>query len=823
MDVYRKVSYNRLVSVMREALAPSTICPTLIGRTEHLTNLHQRIEHTKERVGGLVLISGEAGIGKSRLVVEAKMYASAQSFLLLQGNCFLTDLNCPYAPLLDLWRSFFTRLSPHDIDGEKFSQGLFPLLPELVSGSALPFSPENPEQEKRRLFAVMTNLLIHLARQQPVLLVIEDLHWSDDTSLDFLHALARRSSTEPLLLLITYRSDEARSSLRSWLAQLDRERLAQEIPLVPLSRNEVDAMLTAIFEQRQIALDMRRFLHGELLDAIYTLTEGNPFFVEEILTALSTTGDIFYKDGSWKRTSLQEITIPRSVQDAVQQRTERLSQGTRDILTLASVAGRRFDFALLQRLTQLNEEQLLSCMKELLSAQLVSEESAERFAFRHALTREAIYKNLLARERLALHRTVASTLELLYADTLESHSGELAYHFYQGEVWQKVVEFAQRAGEQALLLYTPRAAVDYFTWALKAMNSLSQLPSSSLYRLRGQAYDILGEFEHASSDYKQALECARKENDSEAEWQCLIDLGFLWAGRDYGQAEPWFRQALLLAQTLDDPTIYARSLNRIGNWHLNIEQPLEALHYHQQALTLFQELQNAAGIAETLDLLGMTSYLSGNLIQGTSYYQQAVALFRELDDRQGLTSSLATLTLRGATYQTDTMAPTGASLTSVQQDAELALSIARGIGQRSAEAYALFQLGLCLGSQGDYAPALEALLQSLTISEEIEHLQWQVAAHTVLGGLYCTILALPLARQYCERALALAQGSGSLFWIRLVTGYLASMLIQLNELSEAEKILKALPGSDATVMTMAQRMVQCAYVELALAKDDPEA
>ncbi|MBV9614308.1 MAG: tetratricopeptide repeat protein [Ktedonobacteraceae bacterium] len=355
------------------------------------------------------------------------------------------------------------------------------------------------------------------------------------------------------------------------------------------------------------------------------------------------------------------------------------------------------------------------------------------------------------------------------------------------------------------------------------MNSLSQLPSSSLYRLRGQAYDILGEFEHASNDYKQALECAHKENDSEAEWQCLIDLGFLWAGRDYGQAEPWFRQALLLAQTLDDPTIYARSLNRIGNWHLNIEQPLEALHYHQQALTLFQKLQNAAGIAETLDLLGMTSYLSGNLIQGTSYYQQAVALFRELDDRQGLASSLATLTLRGATYQTDTMASAGASLASVQQDAELALSIARGIGQRSAEAYALFQLGLCLGSQGDYAPALEALLQSLAISEEIEHLQWQAAAHTVLGGLYCTILALPLARQHFERALALAHRSGSLVWIRLVTGYLASTLIQLNELSEAEKILEALPDSDATVMTMAQRMVQCAYVELALAKDEPEA
>jgi DNA-binding NarL/FixJ family response regulator len=169
------------------------------------------------------------------------------------------------------------------------------------------------------------------------------------------------------------------------------------------------------------------------------------------------------------------------------------------------------------------------------------------------------------------------------------------------------------------------------------------------------------------------------------------------------------------------------------------------------------------------------------------------------------------------------MTSAGVSLPSAQQDAELALNIAREIGQRSAEAYALFQIGLCLGSQGDYTPALEALLQSLKISEEIGHLQWQVAAHSVLGGLYRTILALPLARQHLEQALTFAQESASLSWLRIVTGYLASTLIQLDDLLQAEKVLQALPDSDTTALTMAQRMVQCAYVELALAKGNPGA
>jgi DNA-binding CsgD family transcriptional regulator/Tfp pilus assembly protein PilF len=804
---------------------PSTICPTLIGRADHLADMHMSIERTKKGSGGLILVSGEAGIGKSCLLDEAKTYAAAQDFLLLQGNCFLIDVQCPYAPLLDLWRSFFAHLpsSLSELDATKLLQDLFPLLPELVSSSNLPFLPPDPEQEKRRLFAVMRNLLIRLAHQQPVLFIIEDLHWSDDTSLDFLHSLARISSSEPLLLLVTFRSDEAHLPLKSWLAQLDRERLAQEMRLPPLSRGEVDEMLSTIFDQHHTALDMRRFLHGELLDAIYTFTEGNPFFVEEMLNSLITSGNIFYVRGYWNRTSLQEMHIPRSIQDSVQQRIAPLSPEAHNTLTLAAVIGRRFDFTLLQQLTHLQEEHLLSCMRELLAVQLVHEESAECFAFRHALTREAIYKNLLVRERLTLHRTIAYTLTMLYTDTLEAHAGELATHFYSGEVWQKVIEFAQSAGEQALLLYTPRAAIDYFTWALDAKDRLSQTPSPPLFRLRGRAYNILGEFEHASSDYQHALEYAQRDNDHIVAWQCLIDLGFLWAGRDYTQAEPWFRKALLLAQTLDDPTIYAHSLNRVGNWHLNREQSREALDYHKQALAIFQQLQNTQGIAETLDLLGMTYYMGGDLIQGTPYYQQAISLLQKLDDHQGLTSSFATLTLRGATYQTDTMASTGSSLVLTQRDAEQALSIARAIGQRSAEAYALFQLGLCRGSQGDYASAVEAIRQSLNISEEIEHLQWQAAAHTVLGGLYNTILALPLARQHFELALELAQKSASLFWIRIATGYLASTLIQSGALLQTEQILQVLPASDTTTLTMALRMIKCASIELALAKNNPEA
>jgi len=807
---------------MGEQAIPPVTCPVLIGRENQLATLHQLVENARSGEARLALISGEAGVGKSRLVAGVKAYAAEQGFLLVQGQCFPTDRAYPYAPLLDLLRSLTISRAPviSSTSLEELARDIYPLLPELAidqPGSPLQLEPE---QEKRRLFAVMATFFLRLSTQSPLLIIIEDAHWSDDTSLDFLHSLARRAVAHSLLLLVTYRQDEIRPELRSWLAQIDRERLAQEIHLDLLSREDLNTMLSTIFEQQQTSLDMRRFLHGELLDTLYALTEGNPFFVEETLRALMAGDDIFYTQGYWNRRPISDARIPRSVHDAVQRRTEHLSEAARHVLTLAAVAGRHFDFVLLQLLTNFDEQQLLLVMKELVSAQLVVEVSSEQFAFRHALTRQAIYTQLLARERSIMHRTIAETLEQLPDTTPDARVEDLAYHYYKARDWQKTLDYARRAADRALRFYAHRAAIDYLTWALEALNSLSQKPAPALYRARGLAYDTLGEYEQAQQDYTWALEAAREIKDHTAEWQSAIDLGFLWAGRDYTQTEAWFRRALVLSQTLNDPALHARSLNRIGNWYLNVEQPQEALRYHHEALQIFSELHDEPGTAETLDLLGMTSYLGGDMLQGTAYYQSAIALFEQSGDRSGLSSSLATMALRAPTFQTDTMVSI-ANLAEATWDAERALHIAREIGQRSAEAYALFQMGLCLGGQGAYGLAFAAAQQSLSTAEEIEHRQWQIAAHCVLGGIYSQILAYAEAREHLEQALSLAHKISSLVWTRIATGYLVLVAIAQNDLAGAEKLLQSEFDLEKSGYTMALRLMWCAAVELALVQRDP--
>jgi DNA-binding CsgD family transcriptional regulator/tetratricopeptide (TPR) repeat protein len=765
--------------------------------------------------GQAILLAGEAGVGKSRLVSEAKRRAAARDVNVLQGNCFQPDGSCPYAPLLDLLRDQIGAVEgPMAERLQPLVWSLWPLLPELTPAGAAVTPAPDPEQEKRRLFAALAQFFLAEAAQGPLLLIIEDVHWSDDTSLEFLYYLIRRVAGHPLLVLVTYRSDEVQPSLHHWLSQLDRARLALELRLAPLTPGDARDMLQAIF-------GLSHPPRAEFVAAIADLTQGNPFFIEEVLKSLVTEGEVVYADGRWTRKPLPTLRIPRSVTDAVQLRYERLSEEARRLADLAAVTGRRFDFAVLQRVSGRDERALLALIKELISAQLVVEESAERFAFRHALTRQAIYAALLARERRALHLSVATTIEQLAAGGGETRVADLAYHFYEAGAWEQALAYCRRAAEQARALYAPATVVEHASRALEAAERLAA-SLSDLYRLRGWAYETLGDMELARADYEAALRLARAAGDKPGEWQALLDLGLLWAERDYAQAGDLYRHALELARTLGDPVMLAYSLNRLGNWHANVEQPDEALRHHHEALAIFQASGDSNGLAETFDLLGMASFLSGDLSHCAQYYEQAISVFRALDQRQGLASTLATLAVCGPTYQLSTVVPAARTTAELVQIGEEALRISREIGWRSGETYALGTLAQCLGAQGAYGRAFELAEAAIFVAEEIEHRQWLAHAHWASGMLLLDVLALPNARQHLEHALTLARAAGSWHWIRNAAAFLAAACIEDGDLARAEAVLDEALGHDEPALTLGQRLVWCARAELAVARGDAD-
>ena len=793
-------------------LEKAVISPTLIGRTEELAAVSQRLQLARAGQGQVILISGEAGVGKTRLTEEIKAQAIRSGFSVLQGNCFEPDRNLPYGPLVELLRAFQAQ-PPDESDVQALrpqASELAVILPELASWPASDALPSS-RSDRYRLFHAVEQVFFGLSAQAPLLIVVEDAHWSDDASLDFLLHLARRLLARPLVLLLTYRSEDEGASLARFLLALNRARLAREVALVPLTPAETDALQRAIFEQQ-------RPVSVEFLQTIFELTEGNPFFIEEVLKSLLMVGDIFLRDGVWDRKPLQHLRIPRSIQMAVQQRTAGLDDECRQVMLLAAVAGRQFDFDLLKTLTGMGEAALLAHLKQLVAAQIIVEETTEQYAFRHALTREAVYSTLLQRERQRYHRAIAVILERRYHNQPDLHAAVLAHHYYLARDWAKVAVFASRAGDQARAMFAPREATELYTRAIEAEYHLGQTPPAELRRARGQGYETHGEIERARADYEQALLLAQQARESRLEWQCLVDLGFVWVAQDYTRAGDYFHRALDLARATDDPSLVARSMNRLGNWHANIGQLDEARQNHLEALTCFDNLGDQQGRAETLDLLGMTSIMTGDYASGFTYYQQAVGLFGAIDDRRGLASSLSALAECGANYLIDAVSVAPITLAEAEGYGRRALDITRQIGWRSGEAYVLVVLSLCAGSLGRQTLALEQAQQALDIATEIEHHQWMTYAQVAGGLAWAGLFDFSAARRNFEEALTLAKEISSPFWTGIATAVLALVMIEQNELEPAAALLTAYDLGELILRSVPARLIAVARLELAMAR-----
>lgn len=802
-----------------ELVPPATICPVLVGRARDLAHLRGLAERARQGQGQIALVAGEAGIGKTRLLAELK--GNIQDFhLLLEGQCFQTESAISYAPLFDLFRAFLASSPASQAPDavQPFAATIAQVLPELALPhlNSATISPLAPEEAQRWLFSAMTNFILDHASQQPICLMAEDLHWCDDNSLALLLHLARRCRRVPCLLLFTYRHDEAPSKLKRWLAHLERERLAQEWVIARFARGEVAVMLQAMLHLNEGVVD------GELLEALYGRSEGNPFFVEELFKVLVTTDQLALVNGTWKSLAHQ-AAVPRSVQEAVRQRMAYVSADAQRLLLLAAVVGRRFNVILLREVMACDEAHLLLLLKEVMAAQLVVEEAADQFAFRHALTQQAILNGLLIRERRELHRTLAQTLQRLAdgAPVREAYLEELAYHTYEAALWEPALTAAQAMGEKNLKLYAHQAAITQFSHAVEAAMHLGRVPSAHLFLARGQACEMLGDFERARGDYARALAAAQSARQHDLEWQSLMALGFLWTGHDYARAGEWFQQALTLAEQLDDATLRARSLNRLGNWLVNIGRIPEGQAAHQAALALFETRGDRHGMAETFELLGMAAYFMGDPATAVlEYFGRTIDLFRALDDPQGLFSALAARCIDSAPETIESTFSALRTRDTCLRDAEEALQLARQTQNQSGQAFVEMVTTQVLASFGTFGSALAHAQEALRIATAIDHQEWIAATTGALGHLHLLLLDPINALGHLQTAVAAAQTLGSAIWTRQLTPYLALAQLQLREFARATATLATVLPSDQSPENFFERQAARIWGELALAQGD---
>src|SRR5487761_393470 len=417
------------------------LCEDLVGRESEISLLEDALLATLRGDGGVVIVGGEAGMGKTRLVADLVMRARRRGCAVVSGVCSEAELSLPYLPFLEAIGNYLARedvaalrerLGPASDDPAQ----LFPQMgrPQLAEGEA--------QQAKLRLFESILLLLRDAARSSALLVVLEDLHWADPASRELLDYATRRLRSTNVMILATYRTDEMHRK-HALLPTIEGWRRSGQVQMVELKALQADGVadiVCAIFEESVISDEFRDFL--------YERSEGNPFVVEEMLRDALDRGDIFHTAQGWDRKELSELRIPRTVRDTILHRLERLSLAEIAVLSAAAVVGRSFDLATLAEVTGVDQTAVLSAIETGVTYQLLEEDRTNygRYQFRHALTREAVYEDMVVPRRQQLHARVAAVL----STRPDRKSIDLAHHLLLAGKFDEAVGMCVAAADDAL-------------------------------------------------------------------------------------------------------------------------------------------------------------------------------------------------------------------------------------------------------------------------------------------------------------------------------------------------------------------------------------
>ena len=423
------------------------LCPVLIGREDELSELEDGLLAANRGEGQVVVLAGDAGRGKTRLATELQRRARRLGMNVLWGGCSEAELALPYLPFLEAIGNY---LAGADIEDLRTRLGpvrreLAHLFPQLEPEGVAP--DVDSTQGRLRLYEAVLALLSQAAREQGLLLLIEDLHWADASTRELLDYLTRRLRNARIMVLATYRSDEMhrKHPLLPLIQGWKRGSSATVVQLEPLSPEKLAEMVVAIFDlgDEGVADDTREFLHAR--------SEGNPFVLEEMLKASLDRGDIFRNDEGWTRKALQEFKLPASVRDTILLRMDRLNPEEVEVLRVAAVLGGSFSYASLVAVSGKPESVVRGSVEICVMQQLLVDDPRHPrngFRFRHALTREAIYDDIIAPVKVVLHGLAADNLQ-----TSDASSLELSRHLLAAGRVAEAIPLCLEAAEKAASEY----------------------------------------------------------------------------------------------------------------------------------------------------------------------------------------------------------------------------------------------------------------------------------------------------------------------------------------------------------------------------------
>ncbi len=811
----------------------------LIDRVEELSLLREAVDKAVSGQGGVFFLCGEAGIGKTRLARELGAYARLRGMYVLYGRCpalFRMDGVPPYVLWKEVIKDYMQNSTPEQLYRVL---GFYPaevsvLVPELKQKlGAFPQSLSlGLGQERDRLFEAVWQFVTNISKEAPLLVVLDDLQWTDQSSLLLMHYMARGIYDRPLLLFGAYRDNEVdeQHPLIPVTTELNRDRLLSSIRLERMSFDDVSEMIKRILEQDDVPTEFLKLVHDK--------TKGNPFFVEEVIKSLKEEKVLHREDNKWKIKEVTRIEFPKTVKSLVKTRLGRLDEECQNALTLASFIGNDFTFDALCAVTGFDEAKALETMEKALKTGLIKERVVrgdDIYSFTDVIVRDVMHEEVSHLRHRKLHATIGSALEKTYANKLEEHLGELAYHFLEGGERNKALCYFLKAEEKAGSMYAWDEGISYAQHALelieektdnakekanvterlgdlkgytgkaeegiadieKALAIWDQLgDKKNVARLHSKvafySWQGLSNREKASKNHRMALDILEKEPESADLANLYEDIAHMLWRSGSPEALSWAHKALELARRTGATFALAACYNDLGVLYMKSNEFEKSAEFYERGLK--------AALEDGFGILALAIY--NNLPQlywMLGDFEKAVVTAEkgsEFGRKTGLLHGLAWVNVmlsQGYTFMGE--------LRRALSICEDNLAMCKRIRFEVQMSGSLTGLGNCYYLLGEWDKSLQCLQEALNIGRKIGEYQFSAEATLRLGELFTEMGDYDQAEKYLQESNKLYESAGDTSdQLRSTYPSLAKLYLKTGHVEKAQELIDLIQKSVTETM-----------------------
>jgi diguanylate cyclase (GGDEF)-like protein len=790
----------------------------IVGRTSEIEEIRNFITLPSLSSNCSICIAGEVGVGKTRLIREVMKTSPFKNLLRFHSNMSATTQSIPYYPFREIIRNIVEEEGLKNISKlpKAYQLEIVKILPELSEVSE---SSVNDVKivDKFRLFEAVRCFLEMHGRKKPFVFFLDNIHWSDDGSAELVHYLMRKRGHHPMVFFLIYRTEEIKNTcFEHILRQIARENPHKEIRLSPLTREGVAQLLSLILDS---------VTSDELIDYVFSETGGNPFFIEELLKNLESNGALTWNNSRWLLNSEKRINIPYSIEGVVEIKLQLISGEAQDLLEIASVLGREFDFSLLRSITNLNEGMFFDLLDETVSVGLLKESKYEKYYFSEDLIRETIYNRINKAKLIQYHKRVAQSLLELNKDRIPEVVNELTYHFFLSRDFENTIKYGMIAANKAREAYVHSNALKSYAMVLESLHSQKDYDRKKeleCYRNRANILCLTGNNEQAKEEIEKALLIAENMNDKRELALCFnVLVRFLRDTAQYTKALEKATEMYSLYKSIKDKEGIATSLNSIGIMHDNLGEYDEALKYYNKALKISREIGDKKNIAQSLNNIGIIYDNQGKYKKALQAFETTLSIREKMGDKPGQAATLNNIGViwsnvgdykkalnhyqRSLTLTEEFGSSYGQAINynnigiiheykgEFEKSLEYydrALTIRKAIGDKHGEGSCLQNIGNIHSHLGDYEISLNCNKQSLNLHKLIGDRHGESANLYNIAAIHKFHGNIPLARKIHKQALQIRQEIGARLEEAISLSALAGTYIDTRRFTQAKKLLK---------------------------------